>query len=88
MPENKLQNDIDKLRVEIKNLHADGDSSKEKLENLLHEIESELETETQNNRKSELLEGLKESVEHFEAEHPRATAIINDIMVTLSNMGI
>ncbi len=88
MPENKLQNDIDKLRVEIKNLHADEKSSKEKLENLLQEIESELETETQNNRKSELLAGLKESVEHFEAEHPRATAIINDIMVTLSNMGI
>ena len=88
MSENKLREDIEKLRGEIKTLHADEDISKEKLENLLQEIESGLETEAQDEKQSELLAGLKESVGHFEAEHPRATAIINDIMVTLSNMGI
>ncbi len=55
---------------------------------LLQDIESGLETEEKNKNQSDLLAGLKESVNHFEAEHPRATAIINDIMVTLSNMGI
>ena len=55
---------------------------------LLQDIESGLENEEQNENQSELLAGLKESVGHFETEHPRATAIINDIMVTLSNMGI
>jgi seryl-tRNA synthetase len=88
MSENKLRDDIEKLRDEIKTLNADEDTSKEKLENLLQDIESGLETEAQDKKQSELLAGLKESVEHFEAEHPRATAIINDIMVTLSNMGI
>ena len=88
MPEKILRDDIEKLRKEIENLSADEDVSKEKLENLLQDIESGLETEEQNNNQSELLAGLKESVEHFETEHPRATAIINDIMVTLSNMGI
>lgn len=88
MPENKLRNDIEKLRNEIKTLHADEDTSKEKLESILQEIESGLEAKEENKEHSELLSGLKESVEHFEAEHPRATAIINDIMVTLSNMGI
>ena len=88
MSENKLRDDIEKLRGEIKTLHADEDISKEKLENLLQEIESGLEAEAQDEKQSELLAGLKESVGHFEAEHPRATAIINDIMVTLSNMGI
>ena len=88
MPENKLRDDIEKLRDEIKTLHAKEDISKEKLERLLQEIESGLETEAQDKERSELLAGLKESVKHFETEHPRATAIINDIMVTLSNMGI
>ena len=88
MSENKLRDDIEKLRDEIKTLNAGEDTSKEKLENLLQDIESGLETETQDKKQSELLAGLKESVGHFEAEHPRATAIINDIMVTLSNMGI
>ena len=88
MSENKLRDDIEKLRDEIKTLHADEDISKEKLERLLQEIESGLETEEQNKEQSELLAGLKESVGHFEAEHPRATAIINDIMVALSGMGI
>jgi seryl-tRNA synthetase len=88
MPEKILRDDIEKLRKEIENLSADEDASKEKLESLLQDIESGLETEQQNNNQSELLAGLKESVNHFETEHPRATAIINDIMVTLSNMGI
>jgi len=88
MPEKILRDDIEKLRNEIANLSADEDASKEKLESLLQDIESGLETEEQNKNQSELLAGLKESVNHFETEHPRATAIINDIMVTLSNMGI
>ncbi len=88
MPENKLRDDIEKLRNEIENLSADEDISKEKLEMLLQDIEAGLEDEEQKNNQSELLAGLKESVNHFETEHPRATAIINDIMVTLSNMGI
>ncbi len=88
MPEKKIRDDIEKLRTEIKNLSADEDNPKEKLEILLQDIESGLETEMQNKKQSELLAGLKESVNHFETEHPRATAIINDIMVTLSNMGI
>ncbi|MCK5432837.1 MAG: DUF4404 family protein [Gammaproteobacteria bacterium] len=88
MSENKLRDDIEKLRDEIKTLHAEEDISKEKLERLLQEIESSFENEAHNKEQSELLAGLRESVKHFETEHPRATAIINDIMVTLSNMGI
>ncbi len=88
MPEKILRDDIEKLRKEIEKLGAEEDASREKLEGLLQDIEAGLETEEQNKNQSELLAGLKESVNHFETEHPRATAIINDIMVTLSNMGI
>lgn len=88
MSKHKLRNDIEKLRDEIKHLHAGEASSKEKLESLLQDIESDLKAETQDGKKSELLAELRDSVEYFETEHPRATAIINDIMITLSNMGI
>ncbi len=88
MHEKILLDDIEKLRNEIENLSAEEDASKEKLEMLLQDIESGLENDEKNKNQSELLAGLKESVNHFETEHPRATAIINDIMVTLSNMGI
>ncbi len=88
MTKNNLRDDIEKLRNEIESLSAEEGTPKEKLEMLLQDIESGLETEEQNKNQSELLVGLKESVNHFETEHPRATAIINDIMVTLSNMGI
>ena len=34
------------------------------------------------------MQGLRETVERFEIEHPRATGILNDIMVMLGSMGI
>ena len=34
------------------------------------------------------MHGLRDAIERFEVEHPRATGVVNDIMVVLSNMGI
>ena len=35
-----------------------------------------------------LLKDFKEAVATFEVEHPTATGIINELMLTLSNLGI
>jgi hypothetical protein len=35
-----------------------------------------------------LLQDLRQSISQFEVSHPRTTAILNQIMVTLGNMGI
>ena len=35
-----------------------------------------------------LAESLRQTIEKFEVEHPRATGILNDILVKLSSMGI
>jgi len=36
-----------------------------------------------------VLEGsVTELIEQFEVEHPRITGVLNDLMVTLSGMGI
>ncbi|MGH8544177.1 MAG: DUF4404 family protein, partial [Gammaproteobacteria bacterium] len=36
----------------------------------------------------DLVANVQGAIRHFEVEHPRATAILNDIMVALSNIGI
>ena len=87
MPANKLHENLEKLRAEIDNIAADDHESKEKLNRLISELELRLETSNDENDQG-LTQNVKEMINHFETEHPRATAILNDVMVTLSNMGI
>ena len=86
MKNHQLHNDLQKLRDEIKHLSADDHESREKLERLINDLEAKLENPDEDNEG--LIDHLKETIQHFETEYPRATAILNDIMVTLSNMGI
>jgi len=67
--------------------------SREQLELLLTRLREELaaleRAGTQISAQDEGVTGeLKRRVETFEVEHPRVTAILNDMMVTLSNLGI
>ena len=86
MKEHQLHEELQKLRAEINELSADDHESREKLNQLINNIEAKLENPDEEN--DGLIDHVKDAIEHFEAEHPRATAILNDIMVTLSNMGI
>ena len=86
MKEHQLHEELLKLRAEINELSADDHESREKLNQLINNIEAKLENPDEEN--DGLIDHVKDAIEHFEAEHPRATAILNDIMVTLSNMGI
>jgi len=87
MTHDKLREDLDKLRAEIDNIAADDYKSKEKLNQLITELESRLESSDEEDNHG-ITQNVKEAISQFESEHPRATAILNDIMVTLSNMGI
>lgn len=83
----KLENELVRLREEVNRLTEDDVESREKLNRLISEIEKKLDREREDDDQG-LLDSAREALKHFEAEHPRATAILNDIMVTLSNMGI
>lgn len=83
----KLKEELEKLRSEVKELATDNIEASEKLEALISELERGLE-EPSDTEHTSIVEDMKEAISHFETEHPRATAILNDIMVTLSNMGI
>jgi len=86
MKNKKLHNDIERLRNEISHVSKDDIESREKLNRIISDLEAKLEKPEENDEG--LVKDIKEAIQHFETEHPRATAILNDIMVTLSNMGI
>lgn len=87
MTSRKLNSDLERLREEINHLAADDIDSRKRLNRLISELEAKLENPDAGEDDG-LMNNLKDAIAHFETEHPRATAILNDIMVTLSNMGI
>ena len=88
MTNTRLKDELEKLRSEVKDLAAENIETTEKLEALISDLERKLEEPADRDHHATLVENLKESISQFETEHPRATAIMNEIMVTLSNMGI
>ena len=87
MPENQLREELEKLRSEVSRAGTDPDSI-QRLQAIIAEIEAKLENPEDVDHHHNLVSTIKEAMNHFETEHPRATGILNDIMVTLSNMGI
>ncbi len=84
----ELEHSLEKLRGELNALGPEAAATKARLAALIDDIEQELATlETAEDGES-LLETVRHQVEVFEVEHPRVTNILNDIMVTLSNLGI
>ena len=88
MSENKLQTELEKLRREVTTLATPDEVTREKLNVLINDIEKKLDKPADAEHHRHLMGGIKDAINQFEADHPRATAILNDIMVTLSNMGI
>ncbi len=87
MPENQLRQELEKLRSEAANTENDPESV-QRLQTLITEIEKKLAHPEDTDHHNTLVSEIRESINHFETEHPRATGILNDIMVVLSNMGI
>lgn len=88
MSEQELRQKLEHLKTEVNSLASDDHASRERLEKLIDDIETRLEQDEASVSDENLLDHVQESITHFETKHPRATAILNDIMVTLSNMGI
>jgi hypothetical protein len=83
-----LQAELRALRAELDRSVARDSPARPRIEQLLQDLESHLEESGAEGQRQNLVGNLRTAVQHFEAEHPRATAIMNDIMVVLSNMGI
>ena len=85
MPKEKANKLLHQLRTEIEQQASLPDNDKQRMGKLVQDIEQGL---NEDKISEELNSKLADTVTEFEATYPRLTAIINDIMVTLSNMGI
>jgi len=83
--QDKLNEKITSLKKELEQLLFEDNAVKEHINELIKEIENASSTAEEKNF---VINKIKSSIDRFETEHPRATAILNDIMVALSNIGI
>jgi chromosome segregation ATPase len=82
-----VQESIEELKSEIVDLQGEDLESKNKLTAIVKELETELESRELDSF-DDFIEPLNESISNFETSHPRITEIINNIMSTLSGIGI
>ena len=82
----RLTETLQALREEIKKLNTD-DHRKQSLTTLADQIEQHVD-DASNSKDQGIVESLEAAITEFEVEHPDLTAIINRLLVTLSNMGI
>ena len=83
MSREQLEHLLARLRDEVAALEQRGAEVQPQLRTLIDDIERQVAAED-----TTVTGELKRRVEAFEVEHPRVTAILNDVMVTLSNLGI
>ncbi|MCB1747470.1 MAG: DUF4404 family protein [Gammaproteobacteria bacterium] len=88
MSKQELKDSLAALRRELATLGPEAAAARTRLAALVDEVEQELEALETDADHASLMDKLQQQVEAFEVEHPRVTNILNDIMVTLSNLGI
>ncbi|MGH8551701.1 MAG: DUF4404 family protein [Methylococcales bacterium] len=84
----QLEETLASLRTELSKLSDLDPESKDKLESLIRNLEIKLESPNDRAHHHSVTKGLADSLTHFEVSHPTLTGILNDVMMTLSNMGI
>ena len=86
MSRENLIRDLERLRSEIDAVSRNNPDASERLNSLINKLEERV--AGVDDEDGGLVEHIQDDINRFEASHPRATAILNDILVTLSNMGI
>ena len=88
MNKQELKDSLATLQTELEQLDDTNTETKERINELISEIEQQLENPEDAERSDSLLEDIHKHIELFEVEHPRITGILNRIMMALSDMGI
>lgn len=88
MSDEKLRQALEELRSELERLETEEAQVRERLDALIAGVETRLEKPGDTSHHQSLMQEVRQSISQFEVSHPRATAILNEIMVTLGNMGI
>jgi len=83
-----LQKHLQGLREVTEQLGSDNPEIKSQIDQLITEIELHLQQPDDANRKDVLVQGLENTIEQFEINHPRVTELLNRIIMALGNIGI
>lgn len=87
MSEQDLKSLIDKLRKEVEALPNDDVDAQRRLNDVISELDKKL-NEPGTEDHHGLIDNLQDSIKELEARHPDTTTLLNNIMMTLANMGI
>ena len=87
MSEQNLRDLIDRLKGEVAALPEKDVDARSRLESIISDLESRLESDELTAAPG-LRGTLQDHIQQLEARHPDATTVLNNIMMTLANMGI
>lgn len=87
MEENDLTGLLKKLRTELANIKVVDEQGRELLRALNADIRKLLES-SEDDSDDSLLERLQDSIDYFEATHPRLTSALSQLLNSLNNAGI
>ena len=87
MSDEQLRQSLTALRSELDRLEAEEADVRARLDALIAGIETRLETPDDAAHHHSLVRDLRRATLHLEVSHPTATAILNQIMATLGNIG-
>ena len=82
--ESRLHQELEQLRREIEALPLE-EGDKERLAGLVEDIETH---DAADLAPHHILDSLDQQISRFEAEHPTLTGVLNNLLVSLSNMGV
>jgi hypothetical protein len=85
MSEDQLRKDLEALRAERDRQENMAGPSRERLNQLIADIERRLD---QPDEDENLVERLRDDLAHFEVDHPTVAAALETMLNTLSNAGI
>ncbi len=88
MTNDQLQKTLTELRAELANLKAGDEAAKTHIQQLIESLEQHLSEPANDTNRAVLRDNLSSAIERLEAEHPRLTLFLNQIMNTLSGSGI
>jgi molecular chaperone DnaK (HSP70) len=87
MSEQELRQLIEKLRAEVDTLPDEDVEARERLDAIIGELDKKLQEPGSEDHHG-LISNLQDSIKEMEARHPDTTTLLNNIMMTLANMGI
>ncbi len=88
MANEQLRKSIRDIRGEINRIEFKNTAKKDQMQELLDELENHMDHPEDVENSQKLIDKLEGVIEEYEVKHPHLASALEEILVTLSNMGI